>query len=106
VVASAAGELAQGLYESADGGETWRLVGGPAGLLGWPKSGPLYILDLDGEVFTSPSVGRSLAHVGAIGGEPAAFLVHSADELFAALHDGTIKRSTDGGKTWEVRSTP
>jgi hypothetical protein len=106
VIASAAGELVQGLYESSDAGETWRLVGGPIGLLGWPEPGPLYILDLRGEVFTSPEVGRSLHHVGAIGGEPAAFLAHTGTELYAALHDGTIKRSTDGGKTWEVRSTP
>jgi hypothetical protein len=106
VIASAAGELVQGLYESADAGERWRLVGGPIGLLGWPKPGPLYILDLSGEVFRSPEVGRSLHRVGAIGGEPAAFLAHTTSELYAALHDGTIKRSTDGGKTWEVRSTP
>jgi hypothetical protein len=106
VIASAAGELAQGLYESADAGATWSLLSGPVGLLGWPKPGPLYILDLSGEVFTSPKVGRSLDHVGAIGDEPAAFLAHTADELYAALHDGTIKRSTDGGKTWAVRSTP
>jgi hypothetical protein len=105
VIASVAGELVQGLYESANAGETWRLVGGPIGLLGWPKPGPLYILDLSGEVFTSRTVGPSLRHVGTIGGEPAAFLAHTADELYAALHDGTIKRSTDGGKTWEVRSS-
>ena len=28
------------------------------------------------------------------------------DELSVALHDGTIKRSIDGGATWTVRSTP
>jgi hypothetical protein len=106
VIASAGGGLVEGLYESADAGETWRLVGGPVGLLGWPARGPLYMLDLTGEVFTSPKLGRSLHHVGAIGGEPAAFLAHTANELYAALHDGTIKRSIDGGKTWEVRSTP
>jgi hypothetical protein len=106
VIASAVGELVQGLYESGDAGETWRLVGGPAGLLGWPQRGPLYILDVSGKVFTRPEVGSSLHHVGAIGGEPAAFLAHTTDELYAALHDGTIKRSTDGGKTWGVRSEP
>jgi hypothetical protein len=106
VIASAAGELVQGLYESRDAGETWRVVGGPIGLLGWPKPGPLYIVDLSGGVFSSPEVGRSLHRVGAIGGEPAAFLAHTVNELYAALHDGTIKQSTDGGKTWEVRSTP
>jgi Sortilin, neurotensin receptor 3, len=106
VIAAAVGELVQGLYESKDAGETWRLVGGPVGLLGWPERGPLYILDLSGEVFASPRIGRSLDRVGTIGGEPAAFLAHTASELYAALHDGTIKRSTDAGKTWEVRSTP
>jgi hypothetical protein len=106
VMASSVGELVQGLYESKNAGETWRLVDGPVGLLGWPERGPLYILDLNGEVFTSSEVGRSLDHVGAIGGDPAAFLAHTRTELYAALHDGTIKRSTDGGKTWEVRSTP
>jgi hypothetical protein len=106
IIASAAGELAEGLYESRDAGGTWRLLGGPIGLLGWPKPGPLYILDLSGSVFTSPAVGKSLHRVGAIGGEPAAFLAHTPRELYAALHDGTIKHSTDGGKTWEVRSTP
>jgi photosystem II stability/assembly factor-like uncharacterized protein len=106
VIASSVGELVEGLYESRNAGETWRLAGGPAGLLGWPERGPLYILDLSGEVFTSPQVARSLHHVGAIGGQPAAFLAHTSNELYAALHDGTIKRSTDGGKTWEVHSTP
>jgi hypothetical protein len=106
VIAAAVGELVQGLYESKDAGETWRLVGGPVGLLGWPERGPLYILDLSGEVFASQRVGRSLDRVGTIDGEPAAFLAHTTNELYAALHDGTIKRSTNGGKTWEVRSTP
>lgn len=27
-------------------------------------------------------------------------------ELHVALHDGTIKRSADGGVTWAVRSAP
>jgi hypothetical protein len=29
-----------------------------------------------------------------------------ADQLYAALHDGTILHSTDGGSRWEVRSAP
>lgn len=106
VIASAAGEVVQGLYESRDAGQTWRLVGGPVGLLGWPKSGPLYVLDLNGGVFASPTVGKSLRRVGAIGDEPAAFLAHTGEELYAALHDGTIKRSNDGGQTWDVHSRP
>jgi hypothetical protein len=57
-------------------------------------------------VFTSSEGGRRLRHLGEIGGQPAALLADAADELYVALHDGTIKRSTDGGATWVVRSTP
>jgi photosystem II stability/assembly factor-like uncharacterized protein len=32
-------------------------------------------------------------------------MASSDTELFVALHDGTIMRSTDGGKSWSVRST-
>jgi hypothetical protein len=47
-----------------------------------------------------------LRRLGEIGGQPAAFLAQGVRELYVALHDGTIKRSTDGGATWVVRSTP
>jgi hypothetical protein len=33
-------------------------------------------------------------------------LAQAASDLYVALHDGTIKRSTDSGSTWVVRSTP
>jgi hypothetical protein len=106
VIASATGELAQGLYESRDAAGTWRLLGGPAGLLGWPRPRSLYVVDVSGQVFVRPAGGNALRHLGEIGGEPAALLAHTVDELYVALHDGTIKRSSDGGKTWTVRSTP
>jgi hypothetical protein len=44
--------------------------------------------------------------MGAIGGEPAAFDGSGRGDLYVALHDGTIKRSTDGGASWSVRSAP
>jgi photosystem II stability/assembly factor-like uncharacterized protein len=50
--------------------------------------------------------GRSFNIVGDVGGEPAAFMAIDSRELYAALHDGTIKVSHDAGETWEVRSTP
>jgi hypothetical protein len=50
--------------------------------------------------------GRQLDHRGEIGGEPAALVAEGPSELYVALHDGTIKRSTDGGATWTVRSRP
>jgi len=43
---------------------------------------------------------------GEIGGEPAALLAVGMDELYAALHDGTIKRSTDGGASWTGAADP
>ena len=39
------------------------------------------------------------------GGRPAAF-DNGGDVLLVALHDGTVKRSADGGRTWAVRSRP
>jgi hypothetical protein len=43
--------------------------------------------------------------VGEVGGEPAAFEAED-DGLYVALHDGTVKRSTNGGRSWTVRSRP
>lgn len=43
---------------------------------------------------------------GEVGGQPAALLAVGKDELYVALHDGTIKRSTDGGANWTVPSRP
>ncbi|MGH3136369.1 MAG: F510_1955 family glycosylhydrolase [Gaiellaceae bacterium] len=107
VVAAGGSDLAEGLYESRDGGESWAHVGGNVGgLLAWPTAERLFLVDGGGNVFVSGDGGRRLEHRGIVGGQPAALLATSADELFVALHDGTIKRSTDGGTTWTIRSTP
>ena len=106
LVAAGASDLGQGLYESRDGGRSWESVGQLAGLLAWPTPDRLFVVDLGGNVFVSANGGRNLKHRGIVGGQPAALLAESADELFVALHDGTIKHSTDGGQTWTVRSTP
>jgi photosystem II stability/assembly factor-like uncharacterized protein len=95
-----------GLFESRDGGDAWGRVGEAVGLLAWPKRERLYLVAGDGEVFSSVDGGRSLRHLGEIGGQPAALLAQAASDLYVALHDGTIKRSSDGGSTWVVRSTP
>jgi hypothetical protein len=106
LVAASASNLSQGLYESRDGGENWASVAGEVGLLAWPTPDRLFLVDGGGDVFLSSNGGGSFERRGSIGGQPAAFLGQDADELFVALHDGTIKRSTDGGGTWTVRSTP
>jgi len=41
-----------------------------------------------------------------VGGQPAALLAQTAEELYVALHDGTIKASLNGGRIWTVRSAP
>ena len=96
----------EGLYESRDAGARWTRVAEAAGLLAWPDRRGLYLVTRGGLVFRSAKAGRDLRHVGEVGGEPAALLGKGPRELYVALHDGTIERSTDGGVTWSVRSRP
>jgi photosystem II stability/assembly factor-like uncharacterized protein len=97
---------AGGLYESRDGGSSWTRLNEAVGLLAWPARNSLYLVAGGGEVFSSPDGGRRLEQRGQIGGEPAALLAQDAEELYVALHDGTIKRSSNGGAVWTVRSRP
>lgn len=96
----------RGLFESTDDGASWRSVGDAIGLLAWPTRKALYLVDLLGVVSRSDDGGRNWRRVGDIGGEPAAFMATGDRELYVALHDGTIRRSTDGGTSWTVRSSP
>jgi hypothetical protein len=106
VVAAGASDLSQGLYESRDGGRSWVSIGDQVGLLAWPAPERLYLVDGGGDVYLSSDDGGRFERRGSIGGQPAALLGQGADGLFVALHDGTIKRSTDEGATWTIRSTP
>lgn len=95
----------QGLSLSSNSGKSWRPLGGPAGLLAWTKAG-LMVVDQDGAVHRAREPGEKLSAVGEAGG-PAAALDRGPDgDLYVALHDGAIKRSEDGGRTWTVRSKP
>ncbi len=96
----------RGIFSSADAGESWRpLRDDIAGLLAWPAADRLYLVDGQGQVQQSGDGGRQWQPTGSIGGQPAAFIAEKS-ELYAALTDGTIKRSTDGGATWTVRAAP
>jgi photosystem II stability/assembly factor-like uncharacterized protein len=96
-----------GLYRSGDEGRSWELVrDDAAGLLAWPSEESLFLVDGRGGVFVSADRGRGWKAVGQIGGQPAALLGRTATELYVALHDGTIKRSGNGGRTWAVHSKP
>lgn len=97
----------RGLHHSTNAGRSWVPVDSPAaGLMAWTAAG-LILVDLDGEVWqtTDPADGR-WRPVGSIDGPPAALDHGPAGELFAALHDGGVKHSTDDGRTWAVRSRP
>ncbi|MGH3102528.1 MAG: F510_1955 family glycosylhydrolase [Gaiellaceae bacterium] len=106
LLVTSAGGLEEGLFDSRDGGGSWQQIGEAVGLLAWPDQRRLYLVVGGGQVFASRDGGRRFEHRGQIGGQPAAFLAQDADELYVALHDGTIKRSTDGGASWRVRSAP
>lgn len=95
----------QGLLRSTDGGRTWRPLTRLAGLLAWPEPRRLYLIAADGRAHVSTDAGRSFEPAGSIGGQPAAFASHR-DELLVAVHDSTIKRSTDGGRSWAIRARP
>jgi hypothetical protein len=101
----------RGLLESTDAGRTWRrLSGGGAspgiGFLAWPSRPRLVLVDADGRVWLSTDVGRTWRARGQIGGQPGALAAITDDELYVALHDGTIKQSGDQGASWHVRSRP
>ena len=96
----------RGVFSSTNAGKAWRpLRDDTAGLLAWPTPDRLYLVDGQGQVHQSGDGGRQWRPAGSIGGQPAAFIARES-ELYAALADSTVKRSTDGGATWTVRATP
>lgn len=97
---------ARRLYASTDAGQEWHRIRGVPGLLAWPERGPLYLVARDGSVLSSDGRGGRWRSVGHVGGEPSAVTAEGATELYVALHDGTVKRSTDGGRSWRLRSAP
>jgi hypothetical protein len=103
-VIAASGE--QRVFVSRNGGETWRPIGAPAaGLLAWTGAG-LFLVGGDGSAWRADSPGARWKPRPSIGGQPAAFDSGPRGELLAALHDGTVQQSADGGGRWTVRSRP
>lgn len=96
----------EAVHVSGDGGRTWRRMSAEPGLLAWPSPDKLYSIDDAGVVAVSATGGRRWQATGSLGGGPAAFESAGGRRLLAALHDGTIKESRNGGVTWRVRSRP
>jgi hypothetical protein len=96
----------EGLFGSSTEGRGWRpLAQGRVGLLAWPQRERLYMVDGAGRVSISGDAGLRWREMGSIDAQPAAFAA-AGNELYAALPDGTVKRSSDDGASWSVRATP
>ena len=91
-----------GLYSADDAGARWRSLDGPPGLLAFGAANELYLIDAGGRVRYRDG-GQWVAR-GDIGGAPAAFEAIEPELLLVALHDGSVKGSTDGGRSWKVRA--
>ena len=98
----ASGERA--LYLSEDAGRRWHRMEGPAGLVAW--SDRVVVVDSQGAVHSADDPGGRFRRVGDVGAQPAALATGPEADLYVALHDGTIKRSGDGGRSWSLRSRP
>jgi hypothetical protein len=91
-----------GLLASADAGRTWKRVGDELGLLAWPSPDRLYLANANGDVLLSTNAGRAWRRVGGLDAQPSAFFARTGRDVFAALHDGRIVHSPDGGRTWRT----
>jgi hypothetical protein len=100
----ASGEVA--LYESKDAGRRWHLLGTTPGYLAWPSEKRLYLFDTQGAVGVLDSPTKRFRQLGSVGGALHAVLVTSETEMYAAIDGGAIKRSGDGGRTWQLLAQP
>jgi hypothetical protein len=95
------------LYRSADAGRRWTPVAsGLSGYLAWPAKAKLYIATFDGAVLSAATPAGPWQPAKPLNGPVAALHASAPSDLFAALHDGTILHSTNGGRAWAVRSNP
>lgn len=94
---------ATGLFTSADEGRTWRQRDPtPYSRFAWVAPEELYRIDPGGPVLRSRDGGTKWEKAGTTGGEPQAPAA-SEGLLYAALLDGSIRESRDGGRTWKER---
>ena len=93
----------RGLALSENGADSWEPIAAEVGLLAWPSSERLYLIDGSGAVFAGEA-GEELRRVGGIGGQPVAFAPGGERGLYAALADGSVLESRDGGSSWQQRT--
>lgn len=93
----------QGLALSENGADSWKPFAAKIGLLAWPTSERVYLIDAGGAVLSGDPSGN-FQQVGEIGGQPVAFAAAGEKELYAALADGSVLESRDGGSSWEPQA--
>jgi hypothetical protein len=90
------------LHLSRDAGRSWDELTAHPGLLVW-RGRRLLVVDARGIVRATRDGAWRWRVVGRVGGQPAALAAGPGKQLYVALHDGTIKLSTDGGVSWSQR---
>lgn len=89
---------------SENEGRSWRTLRKDiAGLLAWSDK-TMYLLDTNGKLAASGDAGATWKPAGDVPGQPVAFIA-TETELYAALSDGTVMVSADGGDSWRIRTT-
>ena len=94
----------RGLFWTRDQGRRWRATDRQLTGLIVHDGLKLVLVDESGGVHEGDPDGGEWRKVGAIGGAPAV-LTASAGRLYAAVVDGPVVVSDDGGATWSVRVT-
>jgi hypothetical protein len=86
-------------WVSRDGGQGWRPLDVPGGMVTWTPDLGLVAVDLGGVVRRASDPAGKWVEAGRLPGPPAA-LEGVDDELLAATHESQVLSSRDGGKTW------
>jgi hypothetical protein len=91
----------EGVFVSADQGRSWRQRDASASAqLAWPKHDLLIQSDAGGGIRASEDGGRSWNDRGRLRLGPTELAADRAGNLYAAVPNATVMRSTDGGSTW------
>jgi hypothetical protein len=91
-----------GIFFTTDGGDTWRETDPtPNVRFAWVEGSDLYRIDPGGDLKVSSDGGEKWTALGSTGGEPQALTVdNDLGKIYAALLDGTVAVSEDGGRTF------
>jgi hypothetical protein len=95
------------IFMTENGGQSWRpVVGGEGVRLAWTDPDKLYRADKDGTFYVSPDGAQSFQEVSKLDGEPYKIHPLGPEELLVALSDGSIVKTSDGGRTWTSEFKP